>query len=134
MRPVFFYLEMWYKIRYEKGTHPQLLIKRKQLYAAPAPKQVWCETPLTYISFTTTIMKQNIHPKYYDNAVIRCACGNTFKTGSTKEHIEVEICSACHPFYTGKEKLVDTIGRVEKFRKRVARREELKKKKSAKKK
>ena len=66
-------------------------------------------------------MKKDIHPKYYPNARVQCACGNNFTVGAVKEHIEVEICSACHPFYTGKEKLVDTMGRVEKFRKRLAK-------------
>lgn len=71
-------------------------------------------------------MKKDIHPKYYKNAKVHCACGNTFKVGSAKEYIEVEICSKCHPFYTGKEKIVDTMGRVEKFKKRLAKKEELK--------
>lgn len=66
-------------------------------------------------------MKKNIHPKYYPEATVRCACGNTFKVGSTMELIEIEICSNCHPFYTGKEKIVDTMGRVDKFRKRLAK-------------
>lgn len=74
-------------------------------------------------------MKKDIHPKYYENATCRCACGNTFTIGSTKELIEIEVCSKCHPFYTGKEKIVDTMGRVEKFRKRMVKKEELKKKK-----
>lgn len=74
-------------------------------------------------------MKKNIHPKYYLNATVKCACGNTFTVGSTKEFIEIEICSKCHPFYTGKEKIVDTMGRVEKFRKRLAKKKEIKKKK-----
>jgi len=74
-------------------------------------------------------MKKNIHPKYYDNAKVVCACGNTFTVGATKEFIEVEICSKCHPFYTGKEKIVDALGRVEKFRKRLAKKEMKKKKK-----
>ncbi len=73
-------------------------------------------------------MKKDIHPKYYLNARVICACGNTFTVGSTKEYIEVEICSKCHPFYTGKEKIVDTMGRVERFKKRLARKENLKKK------
>lgn len=59
-------------------------------------------------------MKKNIHPKY-GKATVTCACGNTFETGSTKENLKVEICSACHPFFTGKQKLVDTGGRVERF-------------------
>ena len=66
-------------------------------------------------------MKKDIHPKYYEKARIVCACGNSFTIGSTKELIEVEICSKCHPFYTGKEKLVDALGRVDKFRKRLAK-------------
>jgi len=65
-------------------------------------------------------MKKDIHPKYYPNAKVICACGNTFTVGSTKEKIEVEICSACHPYFTGKEKLIDTAGRVEKFKARQA--------------
>jgi len=60
-------------------------------------------------------MKKDIHPQYYDQVKVTCACGNTFTTGSTKEEIKVEICSNCHPFYTGKQKLVDTAQRVEKF-------------------
>jgi large subunit ribosomal protein L31 len=72
-------------------------------------------------------MKKEIHPKYYNKAMVRCACGNVFTVGSTKESMEVEICSKCHPFYTGKEKMVDAAGRVEKFRKRLAKKEELKK-------
>ncbi len=63
------------------------------------------------------IMKENIHPKYGE-AIVRCVCGETFTTGSTKKELRVEICSKCHPFYTGKQKLVDTGGRVDKFKKR----------------
>ena len=62
-------------------------------------------------------MREGIHPEY-KQTTIKCACGNVIETGSTKENISVEICSACHPFVTGKQKLVDTGGRVEKFRKR----------------
>jgi large subunit ribosomal protein L31 len=62
-------------------------------------------------------MKENIHPKYVE-AVVKCACGETFTTGSTKKNLHVEICSKCHPFFTGKQKLVDTGGRVEKFKKK----------------
>ena len=62
-------------------------------------------------------MKENIHPKY-GQAVVRCACGATFVTGSTKGDLTVEICSKCHPFYTGRQKLVDTGGRVDRFKKR----------------
>jgi large subunit ribosomal protein L31 len=74
-------------------------------------------------------MKKDIHPKYYTDARVQCACGNTFSVGSTKEFIEVEVCSQCHPFYSGKEKTVDTMGQVQKFRKKMARKEEIKKKK-----
>jgi large subunit ribosomal protein L31 len=77
-------------------------------------------------------MKQKIHPKYYPKAKIQCACSNVFTIGSTKEFIEIEICSQCHPFYTGKEKIIDTLGRVDKFKKRLAKKEEIKKKKSKK--
>ena len=63
-------------------------------------------------------MKEGIHPKY-SQTTIKCACGEVIETGSTKENITVEICSKCHPFFTGKQKLVDTGGRVEKFRKKV---------------
>src|SRR5579863_2747677 len=59
-------------------------------------------------------VKEKIHPKWFDATVV-CACGNTFKTGSTVEKLHVEICSNCHPFFTGKQKFVDTEGRVEKF-------------------
>ena len=63
-------------------------------------------------------MKENIHPKYYEKAKVTCACGNTFTIGSTKPEIQIDICSHCHPFYTGKEKLIDIAGKVEKFKAR----------------
>ena len=62
-------------------------------------------------------MKEGIHPDY-KTVTVKCACGETFETKSTRDSISVEICSKCHPFYTGKQKLVDTGGRVEKFRKK----------------
>jgi large subunit ribosomal protein L31 len=62
-------------------------------------------------------MKKGIHPVYQE-CQVTCACGNTFKTQSTKEEIRVEICSQCHPFFTGKQKFIDSAGRVEKFRKK----------------
>jgi large subunit ribosomal protein L31 len=65
-------------------------------------------------------MKKDIHPEYYQ-ATIRCHCGNEFLTGSTKQNISVEICSRCHPFYTGKQKLVDSAGRIERFRRKYKR-------------
>ncbi len=71
-------------------------------------------------------MKQGIHPKMNTNVVVTCACGNTFVTQSTLEVINVDICSACNPFYTGTQKLVDTEGRIEKFKKRAKASEEKK--------
>lgn len=65
-------------------------------------------------------MKQGIHPEYTD-AVIVCSCGNRIETKSTKDEIHVEICSVCHPFYTGKQRLVDTAGRVERFKRKYAK-------------
>ncbi len=65
-------------------------------------------------------MKKEIHPKYYNKAAVACACGAKFVVGSTKETIGVEICSQCHPFYTGNDKVLDTAGRVDRFKKRVA--------------
>lgn len=62
-------------------------------------------------------MKEGIHPNY-GKAVVRCACGETFETGSTKKDLHVEVCSQCHPFFTGKQKLVDVGGRVDKFKKK----------------
>lgn len=63
-------------------------------------------------------MKAKIHPTYNDATTVTCACGNSFAVGSTVKKIDVEVCSNCHPFYTGKQKLVDTAGRVDKFRQR----------------
>ena len=62
-------------------------------------------------------MKNNIHAKYFETT-IQCACGNKIDVGSTKKDIRVEICSKCHPFFTGKQKLIDTAGRIERFRKK----------------
>ncbi|MEK7660043.1 MAG: 50S ribosomal protein L31 [Patescibacteria group bacterium] len=67
-------------------------------------------------------MKKDLHPIYFENAVIQCACGNIVHAGATKEKIAVEICSKCHPFYTGKEKLVDAGGRIVKFKARLEKR------------
>jgi large subunit ribosomal protein L31 len=64
-------------------------------------------------------MKKNIHPKY-EETTFTCLCGNTFKTGSTKSNVRIEICSHCHPFYTGEQRFVDTAGRVDKFKKKYA--------------
>ncbi len=78
-------------------------------------------------------MKKKIHPEYYSNSKVNCACGAVFEVGSTKNVIETEVCYKCHPFYTGKEKIIDTAGRVEKFKKRVAKKAEMASKKSKKK-
>ena len=63
-------------------------------------------------------MKKDIQPDYYENAKVICACGNTFETGSTKEELRVEICSDCHPFYTGRQRSSERGGRVERFKKK----------------
>jgi len=70
-------------------------------------------------------MKKDTHPSYYPKAKVKCACGNTFATGSTVEEIQVEICSVCHPFYTGKQKLIDNAGRVERFKKIQSQKEKV---------
>jgi large subunit ribosomal protein L31 len=63
-------------------------------------------------------MRPKIHPEYYTDAKVICSCGNTFTTGSTKKQLRVELCSKCHPFFTGEQKIVDTAGRVERFKRR----------------
>jgi large subunit ribosomal protein L31 len=68
-------------------------------------------------------VRQGIHPEYKE-AEVACACGEKFKVRSTRENIHVDICSVCHPFFTGKQKIVDTEGRVEKFRKKYAKKEQ----------
>lgn len=70
-----------------------------------------------------------MHPKYYEKAKVTCSCGNTFETGSTEPEIHVEVCSACHPYYTGTAKFIDTAGRVDKFQARMKKAEEMKVKK-----
>jgi len=72
-------------------------------------------------------MKKDIHPTYYPDARVVCACGNTFTTGSTQKEIKTELCSKCHPFYTGKQKLVDTARRVEKFQAKMEAQKEISK-------
>lgn len=72
-------------------------------------------------------MKKDVHPAYYQ-AKVSCACGNAFVVGSTKQTLEIEICSNCHPFYTGGSKLIDTAGRVEKFKARLAKKKPAKQK------
>ncbi|HEY4515323.1 MAG TPA: 50S ribosomal protein L31 [Candidatus Paceibacterota bacterium] len=66
-------------------------------------------------------MKSDTHPTYYTGALVTCSCGNKFTVGSTQEKIDVEICSSCHPFFTGDKKIIDTAGRVEKFRTRSSK-------------
>jgi large subunit ribosomal protein L31 len=63
-------------------------------------------------------MKEKIHPQYYNDATVTCACGNSFTTGSTRKSMKVETCSKCHPYFTGERKMLDTTGRVERFRRR----------------
>ncbi len=70
-------------------------------------------------------MKQDIHPKYYPEATVTCACGNSWITGATQEEIRTDVCSACHPFYTGEQRIVDTAGQVERFMRRLEKRVEL---------
>ena len=76
-------------------------------------------------------MKKDIHPKYFPKAKITCACGHTFSFGDTKEDMKVDICSHCHPFYTGSQQLIDTAGRVERFKARQSKIQPKKEKKSA---
>ncbi|MBU0597660.1 50S ribosomal protein L31 [Patescibacteria group bacterium] len=78
-------------------------------------------------------MKKDIHPKYYPKAKISCACGNVMTVGSTVPEIKVEICSTCHPFYTGKQKLLDDRGRVERFQRMMKKKSGFKKTAKAKK-
>lgn len=78
-------------------------------------------------------MKEAIHPTYYNDAAVKCACGNKFTTGSTLKEITTEICSNCHPFYTGKQKLIDTTGTVDRFRKKIQAAAKLKEVKAEKK-
>lgn len=66
-------------------------------------------------------MKADIHPTYHSDAKVTCVCGNEFTTGSVMQELRVDICSACHPFYTGKQKLIDSEGRIERFRKKYAK-------------
>jgi large subunit ribosomal protein L31 len=69
-------------------------------------------------------MKSDIHPKYYTDAVVTCSCGNTWKTGSTRKEIRTDVCSRCHPFYTGEQRIVDTEGQVDRFYKKIEARKQ----------
>ncbi|OGK23827.1 50S ribosomal protein L31 [Candidatus Roizmanbacteria bacterium RIFCSPLOWO2_02_FULL_37_19] len=73
-------------------------------------------------------MKTDIHPTYFQEATVICSCGNTFKTGSTREHIRVEVCFKCHPLYTGEKRFLDSMGQVDRFEKKQKIAEEYKKK------
>jgi large subunit ribosomal protein L31 len=75
---------------------------------------------VNYVIFVITIMKPNLHPKFYTEAAVVCACGNSFKTGSTVAELHTEVCSQCHPFYTGKQNLLDAAGSIDKYKKRAA--------------
>jgi large subunit ribosomal protein L31 len=70
-------------------------------------------------------MKSDIHPKYFPEARVVCACGNSWTTGATQEEVRTDVCSACHPFYTGEQRIVDTAGQVERFMRRLERKVEL---------
>lgn len=76
-------------------------------------------------------MKEEIHPTYYPEATVVCACGNTWKTGSTQETIRTDVCSACHPFFTGEQRIVDTEGQVDRFYKKLKVHEDIQKEKEA---
>lgn len=68
-------------------------------------------------------MKEKIYPKYFADAKVICSCGNTFLTGSTRQTLKVELCSKCHPFFTGEQRMLDTAGRVERFKRRYKQQE-----------
>jgi large subunit ribosomal protein L31 len=70
-------------------------------------------------------MKEGIHPKYFSEAQVICACGNTWTTGATQEEIRTDVCSACHPFFTGEQRIVDTAGQVERFMRRLEKKQEI---------
>lgn len=76
-------------------------------------------------------MKKSAHPTYYPKATVTCSCGNSFVAGSTQEEIQVEICSKCHPFYTGKQKLMDAARRVDRFKRMVEKKDSLRVKKAS---
>lgn len=96
----------------DQSNLPEIPIPRK--WGACWPTS--CREYLFMLDFLR-FMKKDIHPTYYADATVVCACGNTFTTGSTVQEIRVEICSNCHPFYTGKQKYIDTAGRVDRFKK-----------------
>ena len=96
-----------------KHSNTALLAKRRAVFFIKI-----CQKTLCLVEYQS--MKTDIHPKYYPTAKATCACGSQMTVGSTKESIEMEICSQCHPLFTGMEKVMDTAGRVEKFKARRA--------------
>ena len=110
---------------FKKQLHAQVLKKQKFFLHSAVPCAIIFKRFVTMPQMAQSrqpmigvnIMKEGIHPNYKPT-VIKCACGAVYETGSTKQNISVEICSKCHPFYTGKQKLVDTSGRVDKFNKK----------------
>ncbi len=78
-------------------------------------------------------MKKNIHPKYYEHSKVTCMCGNSFEIGSTVEEIHLDVCSACHPLYTGAHRFVDTAGRVDKFKAKLEKAKKMQKNNKSKK-
>lgn len=107
------------------------LLNPEEAHACPDPKnaqpthhhEAWHSLsraldPRCRLWYPAAAMKKTIHPPYYHDAVVTCACGNTFTAGSTKKELRVEICSQCHPFYTGKQKFLDTAGRIERFQRK----------------
>jgi large subunit ribosomal protein L31 len=70
-------------------------------------------------------VKPGIHPTWYPDAIVTCACGNTWTSGSTKKEIHTDVCSKCHPFFTGEQRIVDTAGQVERFMKRISAKEQI---------
>ncbi len=88
---------------------------------------------MNLIANSNYIMKDKIHPKYYKKAKVTCVCGNSFEVGSTEPEIHLDVCSACHPLYTGEHRFVDTAGRVDKFKARLDKAKKLQKEKNQKK-
>ena len=102
---------------------PSLIFPGRPVYVATSFQQDFCpdeSCPAEPASepFLESRMKESIHPTYYHDASVTCVCGSTFKTGSTQKEVRVDICSQCHPFFTGKQKLMDTEGRIDRFRKK----------------
>jgi large subunit ribosomal protein L31 len=91
--------------------------RRSQVFGELSPKTAPIAPSAIYLEFQ---VKTGIHPEYH-TATVKCACGNTFQTRSTQAEIHTDICNQCHPFFTGKQKLVDTAGRVERFRQKYGK-------------